>query len=104
MYMCKAKLVSKGLSQKPSIHSGYIYAPGIKYTALRMVLAAVAQMGLKIQQLDVRSAFLNELVKEEPYVPQKKGFEHPSHTKKLFRFYTGYSNCGRLPDYGTNIC
>lgn len=49
----KARLVAKGFSQKLGTDCGEICAPVIKYKTLRMLLAKIAQQGLKLLQLDV---------------------------------------------------
>jgi len=39
------------------------------------MLALSAQMGWKIHQMDVKTAFLNGKIEEEVYIKQPKGFE-----------------------------
>jgi hypothetical protein len=39
------------------------------------VISIVAEMGKKIHQMDVKTAFLNGLIKEEVYIEQPLGFE-----------------------------
>lgn len=41
---------------------------------IRIVLALIAQMELKVYQLDVKSAFLNGEIDEEVYVEQPQGY------------------------------
>ena len=52
-----------------------------KYTSVRSVLALAAVMKWKIHQMDVKIAFLNDVVEEEVYVKQPLGFE--THDKKF---------------------
>jgi hypothetical protein len=53
-----------------------------------MLLAYATQHGFKIYQIDVKSAFLNGLIKEEVYVEQSPGLEsevYPNHVYKLHK-------------------
>ncbi|WVZ70362.1 hypothetical protein U9M48_019037 [Paspalum notatum var. saurae] len=43
--------------------------------AIRILLAFAASKGFKLQQMDVKSAFLNGFIEEEVYVRQPPGFE-----------------------------
>lgn len=43
-----------------------------------MILAIAAEMDFKIQQFDVKTAFLNDDLKEEIYMRQPEGFEGDS--------------------------
>ena len=42
---------------------------------IRLILALSAQMGWKIHQMDVKTAFLNGKIEEEVYIEQPEGFE-----------------------------
>jgi len=41
---------------------------------IKIVLALVAQLKLKVLQLDVKSAFLNGELEEEVYIEQSQGY------------------------------
>lgn len=72
---CKARFVAKGFFQVDEIDYDEMFAPVAWYAFIRTILVIVAQMGWKIQQMDVKIAFLNTVVEEEIYVEQREGFE-----------------------------
>jgi hypothetical protein len=53
-----------------------------------MLLTYATHHDFNLYQIDVKSAFLNGLIKEEVYVEQPPGFEsegHPNHVYKLYK-------------------
>ena len=50
-----------------------------------MLIALAAHKGWKLYQLDVKSAFLNGVLKEELYVEQPQGFEIEGEEKKVYK-------------------
>jgi hypothetical protein len=69
----KAQLVAKGFSQPERIDYE-TSAPTAKMSTIRLILAMAAQIGWKVHQMDVKSAFLNGELQEEVYVYQPHGF------------------------------
>nr|GFA20860.1 hypothetical protein [Tanacetum cinerariifolium] len=53
--------------------------------AIRLFLAYASFMGFMVYQMDVKSAFLYERIKEEVYVCQPPGFEDPNHPNKVYK-------------------
>ena len=57
----KARLVAQGFCQKEGIDYDETFAPVARLEAIRILLAFAASKGFKLQQMDVKSAFLNGL-------------------------------------------
>ncbi|WVZ58114.1 hypothetical protein U9M48_008419, partial [Paspalum notatum var. saurae] len=71
----KARLVAQGFCQKEGIDYEETFAPAARLEAITILLAFAASKGFKLQQMDVKSAFLNGFIEEEVYVRQPPGFE-----------------------------
>ncbi|KAK1651343.1 hypothetical protein QYE76_069148 [Lolium multiflorum] len=71
----KARLVAQGFSQVEGIDFGETYAPVARLESIRILLAYASHHNFKLQQMDVKSAFLNGPLHEEVYVKQPPGFE-----------------------------
>lgn len=74
----KARVVAKGYSQVKGIDYQETFAPVVKYTSIRMLLAIAAHANLKVTQLDAVTAFLNGKLDEDIYMQQPVHFEDGS--------------------------
>ncbi|RVW64595.1 Retrovirus-related Pol polyprotein from transposon TNT 1-94 [Vitis vinifera] len=70
----KAKLVSKGFTQKEGIDYTETFSPVSKKDSLHIILALVAHFDFELQQMNVKTAFLNGELEEEVYMKQPEGF------------------------------
>ncbi|GJU80079.1 retrovirus-related pol polyprotein from transposon TNT 1-94 [Tanacetum coccineum] len=71
----KARLVAHGYSQEEGIDYDEISVPFARMESIRIFLSYATYINFKVFQMDVKSAFLNEKLKEEVYVKQPTGFE-----------------------------
>ncbi|CAI7807941.1 unnamed protein product, partial [Closterium sp. NIES-54] len=74
----KTRLVIKGFQQREGIDFQEVFAPVAKAPTLRLLLAAAAVCGWKVEQMDVKTAFLYGVVDEEIYMKQPKGYDDES--------------------------
>ena len=70
----KVKLVAKGFTQKEGIDYTETFSPISKKDSLCIILALVAHFDLELQQMDVKTAFLNGELDKEVYMKQPEGF------------------------------
>ena len=64
----KARFVARGFSQIEGVDYSETFAPIAPYTSIRSVISLVAEMGWKIHQMDVKTAFLHGMIEEEIYI------------------------------------
>ncbi|GKF02318.1 retrovirus-related pol polyprotein from transposon TNT 1-94, partial [Tanacetum coccineum] len=80
------RLVAQGYNQQKGIDYDETFAPVARLEEIRIFLAFATYMNFIVYQMDVKSAFLNDKLKEEVYVKQPLGFESnefPNHVCKL---------------------
>ena len=66
----KARLVAKGYAQEEGIDYNEVFSPVVKHSSIRILLALVAQYGLELDQLDVKTTFLHGDLNKEIYMTQ----------------------------------
>ena len=62
-----------GFSQK-GVDYDEIFAPVARYTTIHSVMSLASILGWKLNQMDVKTAFINGEVEQEVYVEQPDGF------------------------------
>ena len=71
----KARLVAKGFMQREGIDFNEVYAPVSKAATMRTLLSLVAADDLELEQLDIKTAFLNGDLEETIYMQQPPGYQ-----------------------------
>ena len=71
----KARLVAKGCVQRPGHDYVETFSPVVQMDTIQAILALLPIKGLKIQQMDVKGAYLNRILKEKVYMCQPEGYE-----------------------------
>ncbi|GKG43749.1 retrovirus-related pol polyprotein from transposon TNT 1-94, partial [Tanacetum coccineum] len=64
----KERLVDKGYRQEEGIDFEESFAPVARFEAIRIFIANAAIKNMTIYQMDVKTTFLNDELKEEVYV------------------------------------
>ncbi|GJZ06320.1 retrovirus-related pol polyprotein from transposon TNT 1-94 [Tanacetum coccineum] len=81
----KTRLVAKGYRQKEGIDFEESCALVARIEAIRIFIANAASKYMAIYQIDVKTTFLNGVLKEEVYVSQPEGFVDPDHPTHVYR-------------------
>nr|GFA57097.1 hypothetical protein [Tanacetum cinerariifolium] len=94
----KARLVAVGYSQQEGIDYDETFAPVARIEAIRLFLAYASHKDFIVFQMDVKTAFLNGILKEEVYVGQPLGFvskQYPDHVYALDKALYGLKQAPR---------
>ncbi|GKD88601.1 retrovirus-related pol polyprotein from transposon TNT 1-94 [Tanacetum coccineum] len=97
----KARLVACGYRQEKGIDFEESFALVARLNAIRFFLAYAAYMNMIVYQMDVKTTFLNGIMREEVYVSQLDGFVdqyNPNHVYKLKKALYGLKQAPRACD------
>ncbi|GKA39093.1 retrovirus-related pol polyprotein from transposon TNT 1-94 [Tanacetum coccineum] len=99
-------LVAKGYRQEDGIDFEESFVPVARIEAIRIFLAYVAHKNMVVFQMDVKTAFINRILKEEVYVSEPEGFvnqDHPNHVFRLKKALYGLKQAPRACPKGIFI-
>ncbi|CAL2246103.1 unnamed protein product [Prunus armeniaca] len=99
----KARLVAKGYSQKPGMDYNETFAQVARLDTIRTLIALTAQKEWSLYQLDVKSAFLNGILKEEVYVEQPQGYIQENEETKVYKLNKALYGLKQAPRPGIII-
>ncbi|GJU44702.1 putative ribonuclease H-like domain-containing protein [Tanacetum coccineum] len=94
----KACLVARGYRQEEGINFEESFAPVARLDVIRIFLAYATHMNMIAYQMDVKTTFLNDILREEVYVSQPDGFvdqDNPNHVYKLKKVLYGLKQAPR---------
>ena len=74
----KSLLVIRGFEQLPGIDFHQTFALVGKFVTLRVLLALAAHYDWQVEQIDVKTAFLHEVLKEEVFMTVPEGYSEYS--------------------------
>ncbi|GKB79035.1 retrovirus-related pol polyprotein from transposon TNT 1-94 [Tanacetum coccineum] len=95
----KARLVARGYRQEEGIDFEESFAPVARLEAVRIFLAFAAHMNMIVYQMDVKTTFLNGILREEVYVSQPDRFvdlDNPTHVYRLKKALYGLKQAPRV--------
>lgn len=81
----KVRLVVKGYKQQHGRYYLETFAPVARMEIVCTVLSSATQHRWKVYQIDVKSMFLNGVLKEEVYVVQPPSYEVERQEDKVYR-------------------
>nr|GEY69261.1 hypothetical protein [Tanacetum cinerariifolium] len=93
-----SQLVAQGYRQEEGIDFQESFASVARIKAIRIFIANAASKNITIYQMDVKTAFLNDELKEEVYVSQPEVFvdlDHPTHVYRLKKALCGLKQAPR---------
>ncbi|GKD82137.1 retrovirus-related pol polyprotein from transposon TNT 1-94 [Tanacetum coccineum] len=94
-----ARLVARGYRQEEEIYFEESFAPVARLDAIRIFLAYTAHMNMFVYQMDVKTTFLNGILREKVYVSQPDGFldqDNPNHVYNLKKALYGLKQAPRI--------
>ena len=94
----KARFVAKEYSQKEGIDCEETFTPVARYSSIQTIISLAAEMGWRVHQMDVKTAFVNGVIEEEVFIKQPDWFEvenRESHVCRLQRALYGLKEAPR---------
>nr|GFA15605.1 putative ribonuclease H-like domain-containing protein [Tanacetum cinerariifolium] len=76
---------TRSMIREEGIDYEEVFAPAVRIEAIRLFLAYPSFMGFMVYQMDVKSAFLYGIIKEEVYVCQPLRFKDPDYPDKVYK-------------------
>ena len=71
----KARLIAKCYNQKEGMNYNKIFSPVVRQTSIHVLLALVATLEMKLEQLNVKTVFLHGRLEKDILMQQHEDFE-----------------------------
>nr|GEV84704.1 retrovirus-related Pol polyprotein from transposon TNT 1-94 [Tanacetum cinerariifolium] len=85
----KAKLMACRFTHRTCIDYNEVFSPVVRYTSIRAILALTTCKDYELEQLDVKTTFLHEILEEVIYMKQPPGYEQGNKVCLLKKFLYG---------------
>ncbi|SCV72172.1 BQ2448_4866 [Microbotryum intermedium] len=92
----KARLVAHGCAQRPGLDFDKNYAPVVKFTSIRALIALAAANGYHVHQADVNKAYLHGKLDKPLYMRVPQGINLPGKILKLTKSIYGLRQAGTI--------
>nr|GEX64524.1 retrovirus-related Pol polyprotein from transposon TNT 1-94 [Tanacetum cinerariifolium] len=96
----KSCLVVRGYRQEEGIDFKESFAPVARMEAIRIFLAYAAHKSFSMFQMDVKTAFLHDSLKEDVYVCQPEGFIDADHPSQIYNLKKALYELKQAPRAG----
>ncbi|GJU98328.1 retrovirus-related pol polyprotein from transposon TNT 1-94 [Tanacetum coccineum] len=93
----KARLVAKGYRLEEGIDFKESFAPVARLEAIRIFIAFATHMNMVVYQMDVKTTFLNGILREEVYVCQSDGFVDPENLAHVYKLKKSLYDLKQVP-------
>ncbi|KAI3672608.1 hypothetical protein L6452_38703 [Arctium lappa] len=100
----KARLVAQGYTQEEGIDYEEVFSPVARIEAIRLFLAYDSFMKFRVNQMDVKSAFLYGKIEEEVYVCQPPGFENSNYPDRVYKLKKALYGYIKHQGHGMKLC
>ena len=94
----KVHFMEKGFSHMEGIDYEDTFTPITRYSSIQTIISLAVEMGWRVHQMDVKTAFLNRVIEEEVYIEQLEGFDvenRETHVCRLHRALYGLKQAPR---------
>lgn len=79
----KSRLVARGFNQEYGVNYFDTYAPVVKNSSVRLLMSISAEIGMCVEQIDIRNAYVNSDLEDEVYMDPPEGLEIDKSTSVL---------------------
>ena len=76
-------MVAKGFAQVEGIDYNEVFAPVVKHMSNMLLLSAVVNFDMELEQMDVKTTFLHGILQERIYMSQPEGFVKKGQEEKV---------------------
>ncbi|GKE64753.1 retrovirus-related pol polyprotein from transposon TNT 1-94, partial [Tanacetum coccineum] len=94
----------RDIDKRMGINFEESFAPVVRIEAIRIFIANATSKNMTTYQMDVKTTFLNDELKEGVYVSQPEGFVDPDHPTHVYRLKKALYSLKQAPRAWMNSC